>query len=130
MENFIGPSILKNYILERFTDATYYYLFRKRVRRESCVSIVSLAHLLSFQVAQQLAVLSVLEMVVHLSPLFLDDMYIRTSTAQLAAPRYKFTLNRGKRLLYVCFNRIHCSIYARTLRWYFLQAPSRSFRSG
>uniref|UniRef100_A0A8L8KAF2 FATC domain-containing protein n=1 Tax=Heligmosomoides polygyrus TaxID=6339 RepID=A0A8L8KAF2_HELPZ len=76
VENFIGPSILKNYILERFTDATYYYLFRKRV-------------------AQQLAVLSVLEMVVHLSPLFLDDMYIRTSTAQLAAPRYKFTLNRG-----------------------------------
>ncbi|PIO64997.1 hypothetical protein TELCIR_13354 [Teladorsagia circumcincta] len=73
IDNFVGPSILKNYVLERFTDATYYYLFRKRV-------------------AQQLAVLSVLEMLVRLSPLFLEDVSIRTSTAQLAAPRYKFTI--------------------------------------
>ncbi|KAK6011580.1 hypothetical protein OSTOST_23328, partial [Ostertagia ostertagi] len=73
IDNFVGPSILKNYVLERFTDATYYYLFRKRV-------------------AQQLAVLSVLEMLIRLSPLFLEDVSIRTSTAQLAAPRYKFTI--------------------------------------
>ncbi|WKX92957.1 hypothetical protein Q1695_010745 [Nippostrongylus brasiliensis] len=73
VEHFIGPSILKNYVLERFTDATYFYLFRKRV-------------------AQQLAVLSALEMLVHMSPLFLEDLYIRTSTAQLAAQSYRFTL--------------------------------------
>ncbi|EYC15392.1 hypothetical protein Y032_0037g3495 [Ancylostoma ceylanicum] len=74
VENFIGPSILQNYVLERFTDPTYYYLFRKRI-------------------AQQLAVLSVLEMLVRLSPLFLDDVYIRTSTAQLAALRYTFAFD-------------------------------------
>ncbi|XGW10530.1 hypothetical protein V3C99_012210 [Haemonchus contortus] len=74
VDNFIGPSILKNYVLERFTDATYYYLFRKRV-------------------AQQLAVLSVLEMLVRMSPLFLEDLSIRTSTAQLATPRYKFAID-------------------------------------
>ncbi|KIH46632.1 hypothetical protein ANCDUO_23313, partial [Ancylostoma duodenale] len=76
VENFIGPSILQNYVLERFTDPTYYYLFRKRI-------------------AQQLAVLSVLEMLVRLSPLFLDDVYIRTSTAQLAALRYTFAFDMG-----------------------------------
>ncbi|VDM67374.1 unnamed protein product [Strongylus vulgaris] len=76
VENFIGPSIFKNYVVERFTDPTYYYLFRKRV-------------------AQQLAVVSILELLVRLSPLFLDDLYIRTSTAQLASPRCSFSFDMG-----------------------------------
>ncbi|CAJ0606275.1 unnamed protein product [Cylicocyclus nassatus] len=76
VENFIGPSIFQNYILERFTDSTYFYLLRKRI-------------------AQQLAVMSILEMLVRLSPLFLDDLYVRTSTAQVAAPRYNFTFDTG-----------------------------------
>ncbi|KAJ1358809.1 hypothetical protein KIN20_017331 [Parelaphostrongylus tenuis] len=74
VENFIGPSILQNYVLERFKDPTYYYLFRKRL-------------------AQQLAVVSALEMLVNLSPLFLDDVYIRTSTGQLATPNTKFSFD-------------------------------------
>ncbi|KJH50813.1 hypothetical protein DICVIV_03063 [Dictyocaulus viviparus] len=79
VENFIGPSIFQNYILERFKDPTYYYLFRKRF-------------------AQQLAIISTLEMLVDLSPLFLDDMYIRTSTAQLAIPKACFCFDaEGKR---------------------------------
>ncbi|KAJ1354748.1 hypothetical protein KIN20_011765 [Parelaphostrongylus tenuis] len=72
--NFIGPSIFQNYILERFKDPTYYYLFRKKL-------------------TQQLAVVSTLEILANLSPLFLDDMYIRTSTGQLATPKTKFSFD-------------------------------------
>uniref|UniRef100_A0A0K0DRH8 PI3K/PI4K catalytic domain-containing protein n=1 Tax=Angiostrongylus cantonensis TaxID=6313 RepID=A0A0K0DRH8_ANGCA len=60
--------------LERFKDPTYYYLFRKRF-------------------AQHLAVVSTLEMLVNLSPLFLDDVYIRTATGQLAVPKTRFSFD-------------------------------------